>query len=57
MNQQTKGRPYAPRPDARWGSHGYTHIAFLAHPDLPLQAQPAHLFTGLTKALLSIGTL
>ena len=35
----------------------YTHIALLAPPDLPLQARQAHLFPGLTKALLSIGTL
>ena len=34
-----------------------THIALLAHPDLPLQARQAHLFPGLKKALLSIGTL
>ena len=34
-----------------------THTALLAHPDLPLQARQAYLFIGLTKALLSIGTL
>ena len=34
-----------------------THTALLAHPDLPLQARHAHLFPGLTKVLLSIGTL
>ena len=34
-----------------------THTALLDHPDLPLQEQIAHLFPGLTKALLSIGTL
>ena len=34
-----------------------THTALLAHPDLPLQAQQSHIFPGLTKALLSIGTL
>ena len=34
-----------------------TNTALLDHPDLPLQAQQAHLFPGLTKALLSIGTL
>ena len=34
-----------------------THTALLAHPDLPLQALKAHLFPGLTKALLSIGKL
>ena len=34
-----------------------TQTALLAHPDLPLQARQAHLFPGLTKALLSIGTL
>ena len=31
--------------------------ALLAHPDLPLQARQAHIFPGLTKDLLSIGTL
>ena len=34
-----------------------THTALLAHPDLPLQARQAHLFPGIMKALLSIGTL
>ena len=34
-----------------------THTALLAHPDLPLQARQAYLFPGLTKILLSIGTL
>ena len=34
-----------------------THTALLDHPDLPLQARQAHLFPGLKKALLSIGTL
>ena len=34
-----------------------THTALLSHPDLPLQARKAHLFPGLNKALLSIGTL
>ena len=34
-----------------------THTALLAHPDLPFQARQAHLFPGLTKALLSIGAL
>ena len=33
------------------------HIALLSHQDLPLQARKAHLFPGLNKALLSIGTL
>ena len=35
----------------------YTHTALLAHPYLPLQARQAHIFPGLTKTLLSIGTL
>ena len=34
-----------------------TQTALLSHPDLPLQARKAHLFPGLNKALLSIGTL
>ena len=34
-----------------------THTVLMAHPDLPLQARQAHLFPGLKKALLSIGTL
>ena len=34
-----------------------THTALLSHLDLPLQARQAHPFPGLTKALLSIGTL
>ena len=34
-----------------------THTSLLAHPYLPLQAQHAHLFPGLTKSLLSVGTL
>ena len=34
-----------------------THTVLLSHPDLPLQARKAHLFTGLNKALLSIGAL
>ena len=34
-----------------------THTALLAHPDLTLQARQAHLFLGLTKALLYIGAL
>ena len=33
------------------------HTTLLAHPDLPIKAKQAHLFPGLTKALLSIGTL
>ena len=33
------------------------HTTILSHPDLPLQARQAHLFPGLTKALLSIGKL
>ena len=33
------------------------HTALLSHPDLPLQARQSHIFPGLTKALLSIGTL
>ena len=32
-----------------------TYTALLALPDLPLQAQQAHIFPGLTKAMLSIG--
>ena len=32
-----------------------THTALLSHPDLLLQARQAHLFPGITKALLSIG--
>ena len=34
-----------------------THTALLPHPDLQLQARKAHLFPGLNKSLLSIGTL
>ena len=34
-----------------------THTALLSHTDLPLQARKAHLFPGLNKALLFIGTL
>ena len=34
-----------------------THTALLSHQDLPLQARQAHLFTGLKKFLLSLGTL
>ena len=34
-----------------------THKALLSHQDLPIKARKAHLFTGLNKALLSIGTL
>ena len=34
-----------------------THTALLYHQDLPLQAWKLHLFPGLNKALLSIGTL
>ena len=33
------------------------HTALLSYPDLPLQAQKAYIFTGLNKALVSIGTL
>ena len=33
-----------------------THTALLSHPDLPIQARKSHLFPGLNKALLSIGT-
>ena len=35
----------------------FTHTALLTHQDLPFQAIQAHLFPGLKKALLSIGTL
>ena len=35
----------------------YMHTAILAHPDLPLQARQAHIFPGLKKALLYIGTI
>ena len=31
-----------------------THTSLLSQPDLPLQAQNAHIFPGLNKALLSI---
>ena len=34
-----------------------THTSLMSHPDLPLQSRKAHLFQGLNKALLSIGTL
>ena len=34
-----------------------THTALLSKQDLPIQAREAHLFPGLSKALLSIGTL
>ena len=34
-----------------------THTSLLSHQDLPVQARKAHLFPGLNKALLSIGTL
>ena len=34
-----------------------THTALLSHQDLPIQALKAHLFPGLNKALLYIGTL
>ena len=34
----------------------YTHTALLNHQALPFQARQAHLFPGLMKALLSIGT-
>ena len=33
-----------------------THTALLSKPDLPTEARKAHLFPGLKKALLSIGT-
>ena len=33
------------------------NTALLYHPDLPLQARKAHLFLGINKALLYIGTL
>ena len=32
------------------------HTAILSKPDLPIEARKAHLFPGLKKALLSIGT-
>ena len=32
-----------------------THTALLSKKDLPISAQKAHLFTGINKALLSIG--
>ena len=32
------------------------HTALLSHSDMPLQARKAHLFPGLTKGLLYIGT-
>ena len=35
----------------------FTHTALLTHQDLPLQDRQAHIFPGLKKALLSIGTL
>ena len=34
-----------------------THTALLSHQDLQIQAQKAHLFPGLNKALMSIVTL
>ena len=34
-----------------------THTALLSNQDLPIQSQKAHIFPGLNKALLSIGTL
>ena len=34
-----------------------THTALLSQQDLPIQARKAHLFPGLNKALLYIGTL
>ena len=34
-----------------------THTALLSKQDLPIQARKAHLFPGLNKALMSIGTL
>ena len=34
-----------------------THTALLSHQDLTIQAQKSHLFPGINKALLSIGTL
>ena len=34
-----------------------THTALLSHQDLTIQAQKAHLFPGLNKTLLFIGTL
>ena len=34
-----------------------THTSLLSHQDLLIQARKAHLFPGLNKALLSIGTL
>ena len=34
-----------------------THISLLSHQDLPIQARKAHLFPGLNKALMSIGTV
>ena len=34
-----------------------THTAILSHPDLPLQERQTHFLPGLTKSLLSIGTL
>ena len=34
-----------------------THTALLDHPDVSLQDRQAHLFPGLKKALLPIGTL
>ena len=35
----------------------FTHTALLNHQDLPFQARQAHIFPGLKKSLLSIGTL
>ena len=33
------------------------HTALISKPDLPIEAQKAHIFPGVNKALLSIGTL
>ena len=35
----------------------WTHTSLLSHQDLPIQARKAHIFPGINKALLSIGTL
>ena len=34
-----------------------THTALLYHQDLPIQARKSHLFPGINKAMVSIGTL
>ena len=34
-----------------------THTSLISQQNLPIQAREAHLFTGINKALLSIGTL